>query len=180
MALTLLRHTQPDVAPGTCYGRTDLALARSFPEEAESVLLGLPAIDRIVSSPLGRCARLAEFVAARTGLDVVRDERLVEMDFGAWEMRLWRDLPRHELDAWATDFLHARPHGGESVAMLTERTQAAITQLGALDGHTLVVTHAGVIKAVFAAAGGHHHYRSAVAYGGLITLLDQTERPDAT
>jgi alpha-ribazole phosphatase len=36
------------------------------------------------------------------------------------------------------------------------------------------VTHAGVIKAAFAALGGHHHYQSSVAYGGLITLLEHS------
>ena len=180
MALTLLRHTTPDVAPGTCYGRSDLALATSFPNEAEIVLSGLPPIDRIVSGPLSRCAQLAEFVGARSGMEVVQDDRLVEMDFGRWEMQAWGDLPRHELDAWASDFLHARPHEGESVAMLTARTQDAITEFNQKGRHTLVVTHAGVIKAVFAALGGHHHYRSSVAFGGHITLLKHSRRPDAT
>ncbi|HBF90413.1 MAG TPA: phosphoglycerate mutase, partial [Hyphomonas atlantica] len=50
-------------------------------------------------------------------------------DFGRWEMQPWGDLPRHELDAWANDFLDARPHGGESVAELTARTRAAISDL---------------------------------------------------
>lgn len=174
MALTLLRHTTPDVAPGTCYGRTDLALATSFADEASIVLAGLPRIDRIVSSPLTRCAELAEFVGERSGLNIIRDERLAEMDFGTWEMKPWSELPRDELDAWASDFLHARPHEGESVAMLTARTQNAIAELNHPSRHTLIVTHAGVIKAAFAALGGHHHYQSSVAYGGLITLLEHS------
>jgi alpha-ribazole phosphatase len=179
MALTLLRHTTPDVAPGTCYGRTDLTLAASFPEEARIVLAGLPRIERIVSSPLSRCAQLAEFVGKQSGVEVGQDDRLVEMDFGRWEMQAWGDLPRHELDAWASDFLHARPHEGESVAMLTARTRDAISELNLPDSHTLMVTHAGVIKAALAALGGDHHYRSSVAYGGFITLLEHSGRPDA-
>jgi len=58
--------------------------------------------------------------------------------------------------------------------MLTARTQNAIAELNHPDSHTLVVTHAGVIKAAFAALGGHHHYQSSVAYGGLITLLEHS------
>ncbi|WP_291076855.1 alpha-ribazole phosphatase [Hyphomonas sp.] len=176
MALTLLRHTTPDVAAGICYGRTDLELAASFEAEARQVVHTLPGVDRIISSPLRRCASLADFVGQRTGLSPIHDDRLVEMDFGRWEMQAWTDLPRHELDAWAADFLDARPHGGESVAELTARTHSAITDWNAPDQHTLVVTHAGVIKAIFAALGGAHHYRSTISYGGQVTLLEHAER----
>lgn len=176
MALTLLRHTTPDVAPGICYGRTNLNVVDTFAEEALRVVASLPRIDRIVSSPLTRCAKLADFVGERTGLSPIRDARLIEMDFGRWEMQPWGDLPRHELDAWANDFLDARPHGGESVAELTARTHAAISDLNTPDAHTLIVTHAGVIKAAFAALGGEHHYRSTVSYGGHVTLLEHRTR----
>ena len=176
MALTLLRHTTPDVAPGICYGQTDLNVVDTFAEEALRVVASLPRIDRIYSSPLTRCAKLADFVGVRTGLSPIRDARLIEMDFGRWEMQPWGDLPRHELDAWANDFLDARPRGGESVAELTARTHAAISDLNTPDAHTLIVTHAGVIKAAFAALGGEHHYRSTVSYGGHVTLLDHRTR----
>jgi len=176
MALTLLRHTTPDVAPGICYGQTDLNVVDTFAEEALRVVASLPRIDRIYSSPLIRCAKLADFVGERTGQSPIRDARLIEMDFGRWEMQPWGDLPRHELDAWADDFLDARPHGGESVAELTARTHAAISDLNTPDAHTLIVTHAGVIKAAFAALGGEHHYRSTVSYGGHVTLLEHRTR----
>lgn len=176
MALTLLRHTTPDVAPGICYGQTNLNVVDTFAEEALRVVASLPRIDRIYSSPLTRCAKLADFVGERTGLPPIRDARLIEMDFGRWEMQPWGDLPRHELDAWANDFLDARPHGGESVAELTARTHAAISDLNTPDAHTLIVTHAGVIKAAFAALGGEHHYRSTVSYGGHVTLLEHRTR----
>ena len=176
MALTLLRHTTPDVAPGICYGRTDLDVVDTFVEEATRIVASLPRVDRIFSSPLMRCASLADFVGEQTGLSPIRDARLIEMDFGRWEMQPWGDLPRHELDAWANDFLDARPHGGESVAELTARTRAAISDLNTPDTHTLIVTHAGVIKAAFAALGGDHHYRSTVSYGGHVTLLEHRPR----
>ena len=36
MGLMLVRHTRPDVAPGVCYGRTDLDVAASFSAECET------------------------------------------------------------------------------------------------------------------------------------------------
>ena len=126
MHVTLVRHTRPLVSDGVCYGMTDLDLAATFEEEAARVVETLPPAQRLVTSPLYRCRRLAERIGAAQGLTPAIDERLREMDFGAWEGIAWDDIPRAELDAWAADFLHARPHGGENVYMLRERAWAAI------------------------------------------------------
>ena len=47
---------------------------------------------------------------------VVRlDARLVELDFGSWEMHHWDTIPRAQIDAWAADVALYRPGDGESV-----------------------------------------------------------------
>lgn len=142
--ITLLRHTTPDVAPGTCYGRSDLGLAATFAQEAEAVLARLPAFDHLISSPLTRCRRLAETIAEARGMSAVVADLWTEMDFGSWEGRAWSALPRAELDAWAGDFLDYRGHNGESVAQLRARVARALRELP--DGPCLVVTHMGPIK----------------------------------
>lgn len=149
--ITLLRHTTPDVAPGTCYGRSDLGLAATFAQEAEAVLAGLPAFDHLISSPLTRCRRLAETIAEARGMSAVVADLWTEMDFGNWEGQAWSALPRAELDAWAGDFLDYHGHGGESVSDLRARIQAAQSLLPA--GKCLVVTHMGCIKAAHHIAG---------------------------
>ena len=75
------------------------------------------------------------------------------MDFGRWERVPWNDIDRTELDAWAADFFHARPHGGESVAMVSERVGSALADYRRSGVSHAVVTHAGIIKAARAAAG---------------------------
>ena len=92
------------------------------------------------------------------------------MDFGRWEGVPWHAIPRAELDAWTADFLHARPHGGESVHMLYERTRSAIADYRRTGLSHLVVTHAGVIKAVRAEDGHPDAWRSSVAFGGRVRL----------
>ncbi|MBN2760169.1 MAG: alpha-ribazole phosphatase family protein [Rhodobacteraceae bacterium] len=164
MGMILLRHTRPDAPEGLCYGRLDLPPAACFAAHAAALANDLPPITRIVTSPLQRCKLLAQAIAAARNLPVVTDLRLREMDFGAWEGRLWSDLPRAELDAWAADLLHARPHGGESVAQLRDR---ALTALRAHAGQkVLVVTHHGVIKCARQLTEGDSAWQSTLNFGG--------------
>ena len=170
MALILLRHTTPDVAPGICYGQTDLNVAASFVREATAALGALPAFDRIVSSPLLRCRKLADFIAAEVSLPVSIDPRIIEMDFGTWERRPWSEIERREIDAWAADFYHARPHGGESVSALHDRVRNAIDEFRDQDGSTLIVCHAGVIRAALARGEKAEDFNTEIAFGGVVTM----------
>ena len=88
MEAVLVRHTSVDVPPGVCYGRTDVPLKATFPQEATAVAAALPTppFDAVYTSPLSRCERLAAFCGWP---DAVRESCLLEMDFGAWEMRPW-------------------------------------------------------------------------------------------
>jgi alpha-ribazole phosphatase len=176
--LILLRHTRPDVAEGTCYGRTDVALAGSIETDAARVSAELPAFERIMSSPLGRCRRLAEHLGVLRGVPVIVDARLAEMDFGRWEGHPWAEIPRGELDAWAADFESARPHGGESPAMLAERVMQAAQGQG--PGPALWVTHAGVVRAICARAAHHRGWHTHVEFGGWIEidLAEDSDGPD--
>ena len=164
MSVIVLRHTRPQTAEGRCYGRTDLALAEGFEAEVARLLVELPPVARILSSPLSRCFRLAEAIGTARGMPVEVDSGLTEMDFGAWENQPWDAIPRAELDAWRDDFLHARPHGGESVADLGARTAAALDRAAAGEGPVLAVTHAGVIKAALAALGDPAGWHVAIGF----------------
>ena len=170
MELVLVRHTRPLVAGDICHGATDLGLAPTFEDEAARVVASLPPAERLVTSPLGRCRRLAERIGAAQSLAPVVDGRLREMDFGRWEGVPWDAIPRAELDAWAADFLHARPHGGESVHMLCERARSAIADYRQTGVSHILVTHAGVIKAVRAQDRHPDAWNSNVEFGGRIRL----------
>ena len=170
MHLILVRHTRPAIPENVCYGATDLDVASTFEEEATGVIEALLPAERLVTSPLRRCRLLAERIGAARALVPVIDARLREMDFGTWEGVPWESIPRAELDAWAADFLHARPHGGESVHMLRERAGAAIDDYRRSGLSHVVVTHAGIIKAVRVRSGEPEGWRSRVGFGGVIRL----------
>lgn len=141
MRLYLVRHPRPAVAEGICYGRTDLDLAEDAAAVAAVLRPQLPAGLPLFSSPLRRCRQLAAALHPAP----VLDPRLLEMDFGAWEMRPWKALDRAALDAWAAQPLDFAPPGGESPAQLLQRAREF---LAGLESDAIVVTHAGVIKAL--------------------------------
>ncbi len=174
MALILLRHTTPMVAPGTCYGQTDLDVAATFETEAAKAFVALPPVHRpahrIVTSPLRRCRKLADFISQRSGLPVEDDPRLMEMDFGSWEDRPWTTIPKIEIDMWADDFFHACPHGGESVSMLSTRVREALHDWGTRETPTLIVTHAGVIRAALATGETADDFNTQIDFGSFVTI----------
>lgn len=167
MAITLVRHTTPDVAKGTCYGRTDLALADSFVREAQAVLAAVPPAARVITSPLMRCRHLAAQIAAQQGTALEVQETWIEMDFGAWEGIPWSDISRAALDDWATDFMGYAGHGGESVAMLEARVRAA---LETVQPDSVVVTHSGCIRAACAILGCKERWDTETPFGGMVVL----------
>lgn len=176
MALTLIRHLAPPGGAGLCYGRTDLAAPGVLPDLAKR-LAHLGPVDRIVASPLVRCRRLALCLGDHLGRPVRLDPDWREMNFGRWEGRPWDQLPRAELDAWAADLLHARPHDGESVAQLLARIRRALARWQGRRGHTLVITHAGVIRAALVARGaGGMAWRRPIGFGESVALAPARHR----
>src|SRR5690606_42086613 len=104
MEIHLIRHTKPDIEAGICYGQSDIQLATSFDKEWTEIRKKLPLnVDRLFTSPLSRCTKLSERLAAHFGLLPEKDVRLMEMNFGDWEMKKWDDIDQRELNAWMND-----------------------------------------------------------------------------
>ena len=155
-SLFLVRHAQPLVEAGVCYGQLDMkADAGATWTCAQALAKVLPLGIRVVTSPLQRCEQLAQsLIDLQPSLTVERDPLLQEMNFGDWEGQPWNAIARAELQAWTTDFAAYRPGGsGESVNTFLARVACAFD---ALPRHadTLWVTHAGVIRAVHLIASG--------------------------
>jgi alpha-ribazole phosphatase len=146
--LHLIRHPRPDIAPGICYGASDVPVPEAELARVHAALTaaGVPGMRPVVSSPLRRCAELARRLAPRS---LRLDPRLAEMDFGAWELRPWDAIPRHEIDAWAADLLGCRPGGAENVLDVAHRVAAGLADLRdepAGEPEVVVICHAGTIR----------------------------------
>jgi alpha-ribazole phosphatase len=139
MTLYLVRHLPPEIAPGCCYGRLDVP-AKNDPAVLARLATALPRGAPLLTSPLQRCRQLAAQLHPRP----VVDDRLQEMDFGAWEGRPWHEIGATALDAWAANVVDFAPPGGESARQVLAR---ALDCLATLEAPTVIlVTHAGVIR----------------------------------
>ncbi|AWW29033.1 alpha-ribazole phosphatase [Echinicola strongylocentroti] len=152
MEIYLIRHTKPDIAKGICYGQTDLALAESFAEETDIIrtkLKGQATSLAIFSSPLRRCAALAK--ALFPEVSITEDPRLMELDFGSWEMLAWEAIPKAEITPWMEDFVQVPCPSGESYRQLYDRCVAFITDLQQQKtDKAIIITHGGPIRAIHA------------------------------
>lgn len=147
----LIRHTTPAVAKGICYGQTDLDVTESFLEEAALIRQVIPQpIAQVYSSPLQRCARLAELLFP--GGPIALMPELMELHCGSWEMQPWDDLPKDEVDPWMADFVNIRVPGGESYLDLHERVSRCFMAIAAseADGPKAIVAHGGVLRSIVA------------------------------
>lgn len=156
MKLWLVRHAQPLIAPGICYGRLDMAADTAATAEcARRLAIELPTGIPVAASPRQRCGQLAQALQAlRPDLACQTDACLQEMDFGDWEGRAWQAIDPAELQAWTDDFAdYAVGRTGESVSAFMARVASAFDALE-LPHDTLWITHAGVIRAVELLAQG--------------------------
>ncbi len=134
--------------------RQGMALADAF---AERLRDGGRVPERIVSSPLLRCAATARFVADRLGVALETDERLIEIAHGTWEGRYRDDLAREDPDryrAWRERPATVAFDGGETLRDVLARWDAVAADLARATRDTLVVTHDAVVRCALVALEG--------------------------
>lgn len=156
--LWLVRHAQPCIASGTCYGSLDIAADATATHLAATQLAQvLPTGADVAHSPLQRCEQLVlDLLRHRPDLASKPDARLREMHFGTWEGQPWDAIGPTAIDAWAQQLAHHAPGGGEPLQHMLARVSAALADAQAVahtathtQGRDVVwVTHAGVARCV--------------------------------
>ena len=160
--LLLLRHgrTAMSVA-GQFSGLSDPELTPEGQRQAMAAanyLASRGGIGAVVASPLQRCQQTAHAAADAMGLDVTTHEGLIEMDFGTWEGKTFREIKSEYPDDHAACFhdSSAAPHGGESQDQVFQRIQGVVEEL--VETHAgsnvLVVSHVTPIKSILRQALG--------------------------
>lgn len=164
MNIYLLRHTKPNIPKGICYGQTNVNTAETFESEKKKIIEQIENInfDKIYSSPLRRCSKLAKTLAKKPK-DIIFDKRLMELNFGIWENKKWDEIEKtEEAKLWFDDYLNIACPGGESYVDLIERIQNFINDLSKNYSYKniLIVTHGGVIKAFYSIYKDIHPLRA--------------------
>ena len=156
MPLVLVRHLPVALEKGICYGRMDAPLSlesqAQIPAFTKQLVAEHGPFDTVVTSPRQRCRWLADSLSPRTTVEPA----LAEVDFGRWEGKRWREIPKSELDEWAANILTYTPGGGESFMAMAKRVMPWLDQTAAYSKRTgktvLAVTHGGPIRVAIAVA----------------------------
>ncbi|GAA0813239.1 bifunctional RNase H/acid phosphatase [Spirilliplanes yamanashiensis] len=181
--LVLVRHGETELtAQGRYSGRGDVPLSQTGEAQAMAAAARVAAlagpVAAVVSSPLRRCTRTAQLIAAEVGAEVVTDPGFIECDFGAWEGLTFADVRQRwpeELTAWLGSTALAPP-GGESFQAVAKRVRAALAGVReAYPGQSVVlVSHVSPLKILLRdalAAGDGFLHRMYLDPAG-VSLLD--------
>lgn len=156
--LELLRHGETELGGGL-RGSLDDALTATGWAQLRAAVAEAGPWDRLISSPLQRCARFAEELAAQQGVPLSLEADLQELHFGAWEGRSTAELMHSsatELGQFWSDPYAFTPPAGEPLLAFEARILSAVQRLQARHAgeRLLLVTHGGVIRLLLARARG--------------------------
>jgi alpha-ribazole phosphatase len=151
MEIYLVRHTETVCEKGICYGQTDVGIATPYNLIFKNIAQQLPQDALLYSSPLKRCVLLAKHIQKQNDIiNYKEDNRLMEMNFGDWEMKNWNEISQEDLNPWMEDFVNVRVPDGESFVDLHKRVSDFIEN----EIHTktpqkvIIVAHAGVVRSI--------------------------------
>ena len=174
--LDLLRHGETEI--GGFRGSLDDALTERGWAQLHAAVADRSGWDRIVSSPLQRCARFAQVLAEQRTLPLSFEADLQELHFGAWEGRSAAQLMETEeasLGLFWSDPYAFTPPEGESLTHFSARVHRALGRLHAdyPGQRLLLVVHGGVMRLLLAEARGlprEHLLQVEVGHGALFQV----------
>ena len=175
--LDLLRHGETELGGGL-RGSLDDALTATGWQQMSAALIDRGPWNRVISSPLQRCAQFAEQLALRLGVPVSLEKDLQELHFGAWEGQSAAALMETDAEGlglfWADPYSFTPPLG-EAVSDFSARVLAAVERLhqAHVGERVLLVSHGGVMRLLLARARGlprEQLLNVEVAHGGFFSL----------
>ena len=160
MILLLARHGETDdnarlIFQGQGGGSLN-ARGRAQAERLAARLAG--GLDLIVSSDLTRAKETAEEVARASGVEIVFDQKIREVDVGAWTGLAYEEVERRFPEEWAAwrAGLDVPRGGGETYAGLATRVAGALERIARdhVGKRVLVVSHGAALRSAVCLALG--------------------------
>jgi len=146
--LYFIRHTSVNVKEGICYGYSDVDLSQTFESEVKILKKKFSISPEMVfySSPLKRCILLAERLSIT---DPIIDTRLIELNFGDWELKDWSLINKTEREKWLNNYVNFRCPNGESYLDLYKRATDFFEDLIKESyKNVAIITHGGFIRSI--------------------------------
>lgn len=179
LLVTLLRHGEVEGESHAFHGAADPPLSVRGWAQMRAALDAItsPPVNALVTSPLERCLAFATAAAESLQIPLEIDPRLAEMRFGDWEglgVATVARLDPEGLAAFRADPVHATPPGAEPYPAFAGRVRTAFRRWTTMvEGHALLVTHAGVMRVLLAETLGvepPHAFRIALPYAATCRL----------
>ena len=189
LTIYLLRHgeTAWNADNNRYCGRTDLPLTPKGIGQAEEVKKQLEGIEllKVYSSPLQRAYHTA---CIASGREAIRDDRLIEADFGSWETKTKEEFISENETLWLNwmkDPASYRAGGtGETGTEIVARVDAFFSWLQQTfkEGTFMVVGHNGINRLYLASKLGMplKNYRQLVQQNSSITSFTLDENGSLT
>ncbi|WP_024646785.1 alpha-ribazole phosphatase family protein [Pseudomonas syringae] len=177
LRLDLLRHGETELGGGL-RGSLDDALTDLGWQQMRAAVVDAGPWERIVSSPLQRCARFSEELAQRLSLPLHLEPGLQELHFGDWEGHSPAQLMETDAEGlglfWADPYTFTPPNG-EPVTDFSTRVLSAVERLHQAygDERVLLVSHGGVMRLLLAQARGlprEQLLQVLVGHGALLSI----------
>jgi len=155
--IDLLRHGEVTGKGWSFRGSTDVALSDKGWLQMQEKYDAMPdPFDRIVSSPLQRCALFSQKIHQQSNVPLSIMEGLQEMDFGDWEGVPLQSIEHEtELQRFWRNPEGVQPPNGEAFNAFVHRVTHTWEQwlkhdVTQQNGHYLIVAHGGVIRVLLA------------------------------
>jgi len=177
-----LRHgqTQYNAMNNRYCGRTDIELTDLGISQAKSIrgLISDVRFDAVFASPLQRAYKTAELASGRQ--DVIKEQRLIEVDFGQWEGLRRDEFVARDPDSWTNwdrdPGKYPAGRTGETATEVVKRVDHFFseTALKYPEGKIMVVAHNGVNRLYLAYKLGMplKNYRQLVQDNSTLTVFD--------
>ena len=143
----IIRHPKVYNPNKLCYGQSEMPLEENFTVQFDWIKEQTNPTEATAffSSPLRRCTKLASFLSDE---NFAIDNRILDVNFGAWEMKEWAEILPKELEAWQQDFVNYSVKKGECFTDVYERATAFFEEILVTheQNNLVVVTHASIIR----------------------------------
>ena len=157
MKIWLTRHGQTRLNKmRLMQGRTDEPLNETGKAQAgamrEQLLRLHPDItfDAVYASPLNRAVMTGSIIGGVPCNQVIRDERIIETDFGRYEKKKYYLLGPAMSLYWALPEVFPAPGSVESISSMVARSHAFLKELESMDyENVLVACHGGILRALY-------------------------------
>lgn len=132
-------------------GRTDEPLNETGREQARAARAKISGVhfDAVYASPLDRAIETATIIGDVDRKDVIIDKRIIEVDFGKYELKKYSALGPAMTLYWLLPTVLPTPKTVETIESMKKRSRSFLTELEQKEyDNVLVVCHGGIMRAL--------------------------------